>query len=172
MLPSEHPAIDYIPFPDSLEIETPSAERKAARQGGLSQDSKPWLCPPSSLPSWAYQCFQIRTVSGKCLVSPYHFCPQFIDINPQLVLAYPKLRQIRADRKTDRETETELLNEFTQELSIRKSRKTLRLGQHTYKFCVLCFTIVFILNFVSWSSQNWASVVFIRLGHNVEEVVT
>lgn len=134
MLPSEHPAIDYIPFPDSLEIETPSTEQKAARQGGFSQDSKPWLCPPASLPSWAYQCFQICTVSGKCLVSPYHCCPQFIDINPQLVLAYPKLRQVCADRKTDRETETEPLNEFTQELSIRKSRKTLSLGQHTYKF--------------------------------------
>ena len=37
MLPSEHPAIDYISFPDSLEIETPAAERKAARRGGLGQ---------------------------------------------------------------------------------------------------------------------------------------
>lgn len=40
MLPSEHPAIDYISFPDSLEIETPATERKAARRGRLGWDSQ------------------------------------------------------------------------------------------------------------------------------------
>lgn len=113
MLPSEHPAIDYIPFPDPLEIETPIHRERTARQEGLCGDTDCGFLPHSE----AYQRFQIG-VSGKCLISPYCLCLRLIDINPRWALAYPKLRQkIYAERdgRTDRGTEADPFNAFTQE---------------------------------------------------------
>ena len=50
MLPSEAPAIDYTPFPDSLQIETPSTQQEEARRGGFSRDPQPGS-PRSAFPS-------------------------------------------------------------------------------------------------------------------------
>ena len=139
------------------------AESGPARRPGPGQSA--WLWPPASVPFQAYQRFQIHTVSGKCLISPYHFCPRFIHINPQWVLAYPD-----SDKYVQTDRQRQLLNESTPEHSIQKSRKKISICQSTCKACVLCFTIV--LNFASWSSRNWGWIVFTSLGHSVEGLVT
>lgn len=74
-------------------------------RAGSREARQPQPGHSTSVPMDAYQCFQICTGSAKCLISPHHFCLQFINVNPQLVLAYPKLRQIRAERETESETE-------------------------------------------------------------------
>lgn len=61
MFPFEHPAIDHIPFPEPLDIETRSTEGKAERQGGLWEDPQLWI---STMPLDVYQRFQIRTSLG------------------------------------------------------------------------------------------------------------
>lgn len=167
MLPSEHPAIDYISFPDSLEIETPAAERKAARRGGLGQDSQHGsglqplcLCELISVSRYTLSLGNVwshLTISALGLFTLTHNgCWLTLD----------------SDKYVQTDRQRQLLNEFTPERSNQKSKKKLSICQPTCKSCVLCFTIAFVLNFVSRSSRNWAWIVFIRLGHSGEEVVT
>lgn len=82
-----------------------SWDREPVHRAGSREARQPQPGHSTSVPMDAYQCFQICTGSAKCLISPHHFCLQFINVNPQLVLAYPKLRQIRAERETESETE-------------------------------------------------------------------
>lgn len=167
MLPSEHPAIDYISFPDSLEIDTPAAERKAARRGGLGQDSQHGsglqplcLCELISISRYTLSLGNVwshLTISALGLFTLTHNgCWLTLD----------------SDKYVQTDRQRQLLNEFTPERSNQKSKKKLSICQPTCKSCVLCFTIAFVLNFVSRLSRNWAWIVFIRLGHSGEEVVT
>lgn len=167
MLPYEHPAIDYISFPDSHEIETPATERKAARRGGLGQDSQCGsglqplcLCGLISVSRYTLSLGNVwshLTISALGLFTLTHNgCWLTLD----------------SDKYVQTDRQRQLLDEFTPERSNQNARKKLSICQPTCKSCVLHFTIAFVLNFVFWSSRNWAWIVFISLGHGGEEVVT
>lgn len=115
MLPLEPPATDYIPFPDPLEIETRATEGKAASPGGLCEDARLWRSILSR-PSDAYQCLQIRA-------SLENVCSHLtISVSSLLTVTQP---WCWLNRNPDKyvQRDRELLNEFSQEFSIRKFRK-------------------------------------------------
>lgn len=116
MLPLEHPAIDYIPFPDPLEIETRDTEGKAARQGGLREDARA-QSSILSRPLDAYQCFQICT----SLENVYSHLT--ISVLSLLTVTQAWCWLIQNPDKHCAGRQEELLGKRSRESSIRKFRK-------------------------------------------------
>lgn len=114
MFPSEHPAIDYIPFPGPRKIETPSTEGK---QRGKGASARTLSVDFLHMPSHAYQRFQIRTslgnVSSHLTISAFSLLT-LTHSGCWLTPSSDKGVQRETDRWT--ETDAEPFNEFTQGL--------------------------------------------------------
>lgn len=147
MLPSEHPAIDYISFPDSLEIETPATERKAARRGGLGQDSQRGsglqplcLCELISVSRYTLSLGNVwshLTISALGLFTLTH---NGCWLTPDW------------DKYVQTDRQRQLLNEFTPECSNQKSRKKLSICQPTCKS--VFYTLLLLLFWTLYSDHR------------------